>query len=218
MGRRDPAAAHDSKAEIICIFGKRGSGKSTLAKKLLRGKSRVIVFDPLGEYSGRLVSDPLELFKTIRRAKRFFIVYRPTDARKEFPWIARIAYEIGELCLVAEEISWAISPAKMDPRIEILIRMGRHKGVELIGISRRPAEVNRDLTANAGTIHIFRTTEPRDIKYFRDLLGRDAAERLPRLPEYTSHLWRDAPGKPDKNPYGERLSNTLDDPGKKARS
>lgn len=126
----------------------------------------------------------------IRNRKKFFAVYRPRDARAEFPWLARIAYEVGALCLVAEEISWAISPAKMPVEVETLIRYGRHRDVELVGISRRPAEVNRDLTANANDVYIFRTHEPRDIAYFKSLIGGDA-DTLPNLPPFTPYVWRD---------------------------
>ena len=183
---------HHSQAKIICIFGKRGSGKSTLAKKFLHGKPRVIVFDALGEYDGERFDNLGELLARIRNRARFSVVYRPRDARAEFPWLARIAYEVGSLCLVAEEISWAISPAKMPVEIETLIRYGRHRDVELIGISRRPAEVNRDLTSNANEIYIFRTHEPRDVDYFRKVIG-SAADGLPNLPPYTPHVWRDVP-------------------------
>lgn len=152
----------------------------------------MIVFDPLGEYPGKIFYHLGELLRYARGRARFFAVYRPRDARAEFPWLARIAYEVGSLCLVAEEISWAISPAKMPPEIEILIRYGRHRDVELLGISRRPAEVNRDLTANANELYIFRTHEPRDLKYFRDVIG-SVADTLPNLPPFTPHVWKDVP-------------------------
>ena len=115
----------------------------------------------------------------------------PIRARAEFQFIARIACEIGALTLLAEEISWAISPAKMDAGVENLIRYGRHQDVELIGISRRPAEVNRDLTANANEIYIFRTHEPRDIAYFREILGSSVADSLPSLAKFTPFVWSD---------------------------
>ena len=181
---------HHSQAKIICIFGKRGSGKSTLAKRFLQEKRRVIVFDPLGEYSGEQFSHLGELLARIRNRKSFFVVYRPRDARAEFPWLARIAYEVGSLWLVAEEISWAISPAKMPEPVEVLIRYGRHRDVDLLGISRRPAEVNRDLTANANEIYIFRTHEPRDIAYFRSIIGSDA-DTLPNLAPFKPYIWKD---------------------------
>ena len=159
---------------------------------MLAGKSRVIVFDPLGEYDGERFDNLCSLLRYARGRKRFFAVYRPRDARAEFPWLARIAFELGGLCLVAEEISWAISPAKMPVEIEALIRYGRHRDVELLGISRRPAEVNRDLTANANEVYIFRTHEPRDIKYFRDVIG-SVADTLPNLPAFTPYVWKDVP-------------------------
>lgn len=175
-----------------------------MAKKLLKGKPRVIVFDPMGEYRGRSVSEtPVELIRSIKGRETFFAVYRPRDARAEFPWVARIAYTVGRLCLVAEEISWAISPAKMDTAIEILIRYGRHRDVELIGISRRPAEVNRDLTANASDVYIFRTHEPRDIAYFRGILGTAAAESLPSLRQFTPYVWTDTVPEKRENPTGK---------------
>ena len=215
---RDPAGArslprapavlledHSSTAKIICIFGRRGTGKTYLAHKLISGKRRVLVFDPLGQFKGErefrtipeLARHCLENRLREDKVKPFALIYRPRQARAEFPFIARVACEVGALCLLAEEISWAISPARMDPAIENLIRYGRHQDVELIGISRRPAEVNRDLTANANEIYIFRTHEPRDIAYFREILGSSVADSLPALAKFTPYVWSDdVQGKP----------------------
>ena len=202
-GRPAKAPAHggsliscDSQAKIICIFGKRGSGKTTLAWRLLHGKRRVILFDPLGQYEGdaspqgrKWFVSLYELRQHVQARDTFFAVYRPTRARESFPLLSRIACKVGKLCLVAEEISWAISPAKMNTEIENLIRYGRHRDVELIGISRRPSEVNRDLTANADEIYIFRMHEPRDKDYFRDVIG-SAADGLPNLEPYIPYIWK----------------------------
>jgi hypothetical protein len=192
---------HSSQAKIICIFGKRGTGKTWLAHKLIRGKTRLIIFDPLRQFQGgkefERVPEMVRFCREggFREDKKlpFVVIYRPRQAREEFPYVARLAFEVGSLCLLAEEISWAISPAKMDPAIEALIRYGRHKDVELIGISRRPPEVNRDLTSNANEVYIFRTHEPRDIAYFREVLGYEAADSLPNLPEFTPYIWSDIP-------------------------
>jgi hypothetical protein len=192
---------HSSKAKIVCIFGKRGTGKTWLAFKLIRGKTRLIIFDPLKQFQGgkeftrvsEMTRYCLESGFREEKKKPFVVILRPRQAREQFPLVARLAREVGSLCLLAEEISWAISPAKMDPAIEELIRYGRHQDVELIGISRRPPEVNRDLTSNANEVYIFRTHEPRDIAYFREVLGSEAADSLPNLPEFTPYLWSDSP-------------------------
>lgn len=179
--------------EIICIFGRRGSGKSTLAKKMIEEKPRVLVYDTLGEYkTDKVFTTPIELYLFLRDKKKagepFRIGYRPEDAVREFPWVCRIVENIGELTFVAEEVDFFISPSRLDPGFERLIRYGRHRGVELIAISRRPAEVNRNLTAQSSRLFIFKMHEPRDIAYFRSIIGPEA-EKIPELPDFTPLEW-----------------------------
>jgi len=49
---------------------------------------------------------------------------------------------------------------------------------------RRPAEISRNITAGANRLYLFRTQEPRDIEYFRSIIG-DRAFELMDVPQYS---------------------------------
>lgn len=154
---------------------------------MLLKRKRVVIFDTLGEYPATVTfTRPPDLYRFLLANEKthFVAAYRPDDPEKEFFWVSRIIESIGNICFVAEEVDFFISPQKLDPAFSRLIRYGRHRGVEMICISRRPAEVNRNLTAQASRLFIFRMHEPRDIAYFRTLIG-PVAEKIPSLPDFT---------------------------------
>jgi hypothetical protein len=105
--------------------------------------------------------------------------------------VCRIIYEVGNLMFVAEEVDQATSAGFAGREFGQLLRRGRHRKVSMIGITRRPAEIPRELTANAGRIISFRATEPTDVQYFRKCMGATAAAVVPRLPRLTGLAWRD---------------------------
>lgn len=85
--------------------------------------------------------------------------------------------------ILIEEVDRFCSPSYVDSRLDFVVRYGRHSNLSLLGISRRPAEMHRNLTANALRIHSFRMTEPRDIQYFRQV-SADFADRIKALGKY----------------------------------
>jgi energy-coupling factor transporter ATP-binding protein EcfA2 len=181
-------------AEVLVILGTRGSGKSSLAKSLLRSLPRVVIFDTCEEYKAPHVirsGHPVELFRYLRKRKRYCVSYVPREPKREWPWVCRIAFALGDMMLCAEEVDQATSAGYSGPEFGNLLRRGRHRGVSVIGISRRPAEIPRELTANAYRIVAFRSTEPRDLAYYRAVMGEAAAERIRTLPPLTGYAWRD---------------------------
>jgi len=172
------------KAEISVILGVRGAGKSTLLRELLKKKSskRVIVIDTLGEHSkGRkVVTSPVELVKAVK-AKRFNIAVKFDDADIGFDWACRVAYAAENLVLVVEEVDWYVKAGYAPVPFGKLVRYGRHKSVEMICIARRPPDMWRNLTANADNLFMLRTTEPRDLKYIEEFIGKESSLQLKTL-------------------------------------
>ncbi len=171
-------------AEITVILGKRGSGKSTLARELLKraGDKRVIVIDTFGEHgAGRTVVRSVpELFEAVKR-KAFNIAVQFEDADAGFSWACRVAYAARDLMLVCEEVDFYIKANYAPEPFSLLVRYGRHKGVAMTCISRRPPDLWRNLTANADSIFSFQTIEPRDIRYLAEFMGAQNAEGLRSL-------------------------------------
>jgi len=67
-----------------------------------------------------------------------------------------------------------------------LVNFGRNKGISLICTAKRPAQVNRELTAQADIIVSFRQDEPLDIEYLQDFCGKDVGRLVTKL---TEHQW-----------------------------
>ena len=171
-------------AEISVIIGKRGSGKSTLLKELLRKKpaTRVLVVDTLGEHGkGRtVIRTPLDLLAEIEKGC-FNIALQLDDPEKAYHYACKAAWAYRDMVLVCEEVSWYIKAGHAPKPFQTLVRFGRHRGVEMFCISRRPQELWRELTANCDNIYSFFTIEPRDIKYLADFMGEMNAEKLKEL-------------------------------------
>lgn len=170
-------------AEISIILGKRGCGKSTLAKELLRKTpfNRVIVVDTLGEHAkGRKVVRTVPELLAAVRGKQFNLAVQFTDAQDGFVWACKAAYAAQDLMLFCEEVDFYIKANYAPEAFSVLVRYGRHKGVAMMCISRRPPDLWRNLTANADSLYIFQTTEPRDIRYLSEFMGGEA-ERLKGL-------------------------------------
>jgi len=179
---------------IKLIMGKRGSGKSYLAKKMIQAASRLLVYDPMGEYFGGVVVDDfLELrdfwLKVYRG--RFRIIYRPIDAEAEFAPICRLAWACENLTFLIEEVQTFCNPRSICTDFKAIIAKGRKKEIEVIGVTQRPAEISKLLTSQAKEMYIFNTTEPNDIEYFKNTFGSEFVEKMSALQQYEFVKWTD---------------------------
>ncbi len=179
---------------ITLIFGKRGGGKSYLAAMLMQLFGRVLIFDTLHEYRNGFVFHDLGALARfwIRNSRGpFRLIYQPTDPETEFEDLAKLAWLCGDLTFLVEEIDIFCSPYRIGPAFQNVIQRGRHKNISLIGISQRPFGIHRLLTSQAKEIYIFRTNEPRDREYLRNLLGTEIEATLDGLDKYQYAKWMD---------------------------
>jgi hypothetical protein len=126
----------------------------------------------------------------------FRILYQPLSGNLEehFESVTFLALAFGQhgpgLIYAVDEIDRFCSASFVPPSMKELINYGRHRKISMICTSRRPAQVARELTSQCSEIRCFRTTEPRDIRYFEDIMGQ-AAQQLPSLEQYTYLRWTD---------------------------
>lgn len=184
------------------IIGKTGSGKTVKALKLIEGKPRVVIFDTLGhDYSDGVVFYDMPALKTFwngvnrRGVKvyqgRFHLIYRPTNEVEEFDEVCDLTYKCGNLVLVAEELDLFCPPRQLTPGIRHILKRGRHHDITFIGITQRPYGIDRTVTAMANEVYVFKTDEPRDIKYLAERLGEGIAAKIAALQEYEYVLQKD---------------------------
>jgi hypothetical protein len=181
---------------ILCIFGHKGYGKSYLTKNRLLGHwSRLLVFDTQREYSdGLIVRDPVACLDWLLKKdpKRFRIIARPqTDWAVSV--FLKLAWILEDLLVVCEEVDLFTSAQRIHPDLSRLVKYGRHRGIDLIAIARRPAEISRHLTAQADLVLSFRQEEPRDLEYFAKI-SKENSEALQTLKVGEYKILRKAPG------------------------
>jgi DNA helicase HerA-like ATPase len=162
----------------VGIWGASGSGKSAYTKKRLKGRKRVVVFDPLEEYSGKKVSTIKGVEREmVRRWADFVISYSPQIGKEaanlndlsRFLLAVQRPFKEGKkgrpLTLVVEEMnsSFPVSggAAKCPYFAEICSR-GRHYGIEVFGVSQRLAEVDTRFRGNCTETVVFRQKGIRD--------------------------------------------------------
>lgn len=154
--------------KIQTILGMKGSGKTTLAKKLVANRRRLLVLDPNGEYRDGLIFetfDDLLAWESVDDPDRRYICRFESD--DEIGAALRFAWDTRGWLIVAEEVDLLCSPASIDADFSRIIRHGRHRQLDLIAVSRRPAEVSKLLTSQSDEIISFRQLEDLDLDYLR---------------------------------------------------
>jgi DNA helicase HerA-like ATPase len=194
---------------VTVLVGRKGTGKSTLVSEIIAERPCVWVIDSMGEYDEKRgkcevifwdedESSPDRVLASSRKREfRLSIRALGTDDNLD---AMRLCYALAEerrnSLLVVEETSLYVSPVSLPDEIAALVRYGRHRELDLVFVARRPAELHRDLTANADCLVTFQTQEPRDLDYLRVYYG-DEAYSLARLPPYHIKVFGDLNKAPD---------------------
>ena len=186
--------------KVKLVIGKRGSGKSYLVKKMIQDEKRLVIYDIMSEYmqgvvfDGQSEKDQLKWFWRQFYMRDFRIIYRPVLVKQEIDWIAKLVFTLGDITFVCEEIDSFCTSYDMPETFSAIVQRGRHKRIQLIGVTPAPFGINRDLTRQAKEIYIFNTKEPKDIDYLKNLMGVEIEEKLNALQQYEFVKWTDGIG------------------------
>ncbi|WP_375595856.1 zonular occludens toxin domain-containing protein [Algihabitans albus] len=186
-------------AECIAVYGRRGSGKSTFVKAQYLDARRLVVFDPMGEY-GREVRGvisfdgvaPLLRYAAPRWHRGFKLAYAPDGnylealhRLSEALWRAQAPYDTGEdrqkLTLIVEEANLAFPSQQLrlgQDGFRRLVLQGRHRGIEIVAVTQRPARVHPDLRGNCARVICFALADHIDVREIGQMIGSDAARAV----------------------------------------
>lgn len=165
-----PPSAVDTEVTFVC--GRRRSGKSAWVKRRIAGMRRVLVWDYTGEYGRevsnmRAVGSRLDLIRILRRYKNARVAFFPRDPG-HFDWFCRAALAWGNCTVVVEELASVTQPGKAPRAWGDVIRLSAHRQLTVIGITQRPAEIDKTIIGNASTIHYCPLARAQDVKYMAD--------------------------------------------------
>ena len=181
------------------MWGRTRSGKTTLALALTGERHRFVAFDPMGEYPGTHVTTVEQLRAAVAKGWRtcFQVSYVPPRGE---PWPAALNalaaavfdmqahYHDGTdrrpVTFLADELAGAYPnqkpPAGLDNYGD-LCRRGSHWGVQLIGISQRPADVSTTFRGATSLDFYFAQRDERSVAAACERLGRAWRDRVQRL-------------------------------------
>ena len=171
---------------IVFVIGKGFSGQSHYVKGFLeRTKKPFIVIDPNHEY---------------RVQQRFFNVESLIDAAIEKRVCQRVAVSFSTLeeanelfawdfhfsphVLVVEEFHLYANAHSTPAPLQRIIRMGRHRGIHLIGISHRFIDMPQIILSQANGLVIFRQQSLRDLDAIARATNEEVATRVSNLPTH----------------------------------
>ena len=202
---------------VTLIYGSTGAGKSTAARALLRERQHVIAIDPMGEYRGygwSVCTTRAGFAHAVRNriadGLPLKIAYQCGGAyRTEAPWLAAGVWRLQRnwtakrprVTIVMEEANAYYPAAGIQPEefriFDELVLRGRHRGIDIIAVTQRPAMISTALRGNAGEIWAFHMPLDRDRKAAEEK-AEGVADRIRELPDFhclrirrrSVELWR----------------------------
>jgi len=180
------------------VCGIRGHGKTTKARELVADRPRLLAYDPFREHDVLHLdwSELCDFLDYAESLERFRVGLSEPGHEAHFCALAlvvghRLQQEprARQLVTLLEEADLLARPGQEPPVLADLVARGRHEGIELVAVSRRPAEVSRLITSQAEHFYVFRTQEPRDVAYLRSYIGETAAAAVQQLPKFHYVSW-----------------------------
>lgn len=175
--------------EMIFVSGQRGSGKSYWVKDHLRGLTRYLLYDTMGEYGPAAgpcfveIDELIDYLVPYENGGGFFeAVFAPIED-SDFETFCEVGLALGNVCVIIEEVDQFATPYYTPLAFQKMIKRGRHRGVNVLGVSQRPASVSRLLTSQTTRFIVFRMFEPKDITYYKSIIG-PVADRLGKIDNY----------------------------------
>lgn len=177
---------------IVGVAGMKGHGKSTYLRNMLQDEPALALVDTLGEHSAWCEPFPSPLLEDQvlflagppPSFRHSFVLPAGKELEPHFNFLCRAAYISGGMTVAVEEVDYFSSSGSDAEGLELLIRYGRHRGVNLVWVARNLVEVSRRLTSQTDAYVLFRTQEPRYIEGLGERLTPEIAREVEQLPQF----------------------------------
>jgi len=184
------ANTHD--AHFVGIIGVTGCGKTFELKKHLKAKKRprTLIWSPKERFDNYAalfpdtvttssVSEVLKIVKAAGKGK-FHVVFLPTlNQRKDmaaFDVFCKVALAAGNLTMVCEELHSVTTASNAPDGWRKVNFMGRASGLDVFGLSQRPASVDKAFMGSLSFLHVGMLPHPPDRKAIAEVMDIDRAE------------------------------------------
>lgn len=160
---------NSNRPDIRAYIGATGSGKGVSIREHLQAEkpSRLLVWDPLGEY-GQFAARETQLASVAlaMKAPAFRVSYWPgNDPRQyagRFAVFCRAAFAAGNLTMLVEELADVTSASHAPLEWRRCTTQGRHRGLRIVAASQRPAQVDKQFLGGCTYIRCFTLRYPAD--------------------------------------------------------
>jgi len=191
-------AGNAQEAKFTAILGATGCGKTTELKKRLakvpkKRLQRTFVWSPkeaVDRYielfpKSTYVRSAGEVLAALKKARAdkggsFHLVFVPTLNRKRdsamFDVVCKMLMAVGDLVFIVDELHTVTLPSWAPDGWSNVNFMGRGFGLEVFGLSQRPASVDKDFLANLSGLHVGRMSEAPDQAVCAKKLGVPVSE------------------------------------------
>ena len=194
-----------NKPNLTAIIGTSGSGKSSGVKERLQSHqgAMMLIWSPLEETDdyakfvrGQVFKGKRQLAAFARAAAtgrgRYIYETEATeeqDMYAEFDLFCQIAYKSNpskkekNVLVLAEELADVTRPGWSPRWWKKLSTQGRHQGLEIIGVSQRPAGLDKTFLSMCTEVRCYTLSTPAECKYMADTM-HCTPEEINALPYY----------------------------------
>jgi len=187
-----PGSLPEQQNRIVAIAGRKGSGKSTLTREILIHARRRFIFDTVADHTwvpdqfSNVAEAHSYIFERGQSEGEFAGSFIPEDAGEksldvDFGEISIAVFDAGNMTLAVEELPMMSEPNYVPPAFNRLIRLGRHRSVNILYTGQRLSECPRRVTAATDVFVLFSHTEPRDLDAISERTTPEVADLTANL-------------------------------------
>lgn len=187
------ATGNQKQAHFVAIIGATGCGKTHELKRrlALKQRPRVLIWSPkeaLDNYTGfyrdtvktSSIAEVLRMVTAAGKSGGVRVVFVPTLNQKKdmaaFDVFCKIALAAGNLALIVEELHSVTQASNAPDGWRKVNFMGRGYGLDVFGLSQRPASVDKAFMGSLSFLHVGRLPHPPDQKAIAEVLNIERGE------------------------------------------